>query len=300
MVKRFLIRLTYGLLFALPLMVLTYAIALASAQEPNGDTAGQTTLDCKSCHPRFHENWENSAHKNGFSNPVFQAAFQEQGEPGSCLTCHVTGYDPVTETWEEDGITCQACHSPVPENHPKAPMPAERSSKLCGECHEETFFEWQASEHRQQGLDCVGCHSAHTTDMKAKDPAAQCATCHRQRSSNYAHSRHAAEGLTCADCHLATLEDPAQEGHARMDHSFTVRLSTCNQCHAYEMHDPADVHPENPTPVPADALAAVEHPVSTEPNPVNPLGFASLSGLIGLAAGALIAPWLDRIFRKRC
>lgn len=297
--KRILIRLAFGLLFAIPLMILTYAVVQASSQEPSKETGETTKLDCKSCHTRIHEYWENSAHAQGLANADFQKSFEAQGKPGACLTCHVTGYDPATNTWADSSISCEACHSPIAENHPKAPMPADRSSNLCGGCHEETFFEWQSSSHRENGLDCTGCHSAHSTEMRASDVGAQCASCHRQRSSNFAHSEHAAQGLTCADCHLAKLEDPAQEGHARIDHSFGVRLSTCNQCHAYQMHDPAQVHPENPTPEPPDALAAVDAPVASAPQPVNPLGFASLSGLVGLVAGMIIAPSLERIFRKR-
>jgi hypothetical protein len=77
-------------------------------------------------------------------------------------------------------------------------------------------------------------------------------------------------------------------------------LTTCNQCHAYQMHDPAEVHPESPTPMPPDTLAAVEAlPVLEEPQAVNPLGFTTLTGLIGLAAGIVLAPWLERWTRRK-
>ena len=34
--------------------------------------------------------------------------------------------------------------------------------------------------------------------------------------------------------------------------------------------------------------------VASEPAPVSPLGFAGLAGLIGLAAGTVLAPWLEK------
>jgi hypothetical protein len=38
--------------------------------------------------------------------------------------------------------------------------------------------------------------------------------------------------------------------------------------------------------------------VVAAPEPVNPLGFAILAGLIGLAAGVVVAPWFERFQNK--
>ncbi len=297
--KHFLTRLFYGLLFALPLMLLTFALAQAGTSPQETQPQDTLQIQCSTCHETFQKSWETSAHGKASTDPAFKTAWETQGKPSECLTCHVTGYDPETNTWQADGITCQACHDTDASNHPAEPMAADRSSKMCGTCHAETFFEWQVSTHRQKGLDCVGCHDPHATSLKAKDPADQCASCHRERASNFAHSAHSKQGLSCADCHLAKLEGGQQEGHARLDHSFNVRLSTCNQCHAYQMHDPSQVHPENPTPQPPDALAAVETlSVVSEPGAVSPVGFAMISGLFGLALGVILSPWIERRSRK--
>ncbi len=299
--KKICIRLIYGLLFALPLMLLSFALAQAGetpqTQPPPEPT--QAALLCPACHESFQDAWVKSAHGQAATDPTFTKAWEEQGKKSECLTCHVTGYDPDKNTWKGNGITCEACHDAATADHPMKPMAADRSAKLCGTCHQETYFEWQSSAHRQAGVDCIACHDPHSTTLKAKDSADQCASCHRERASNYASTQHSKQGLTCADCHLAKLTDPTQEGHARLDHSFTVRLSTCNSCHAYQMHDPAEVHMDKPTPTP-DALAAVEKAtVEDAPQPVNPFGFATLSGLFGLAAGAIMAPWLERWTRSK-
>ncbi len=291
MIKRLSIRLIYGLVFALPLMMITFALAQASDQQPQA--SNPPDLACTSCHESFQKSWEQGDHGKATSDPVFKESWEAQGKPGECLECHVTGYDPETGTWQADGITCQACHDAAAANHPLEPMAADRSAKMCGECHTETYFEWQVSAHRESGLDCVGCHDPHGTGLKSTDAAGQCASCHRGRASNFAHSEHSKAGLDCVDCHLSELDDPT-EGHARLDHSFDVRLSTCNSCHAYQMHDPAEVHPENPTPMPPDAMASVDSlSVVAEPIPVSPVGFATLSGLFGLAAGVILGPWLS-------
>jgi hypothetical protein len=62
------------------------------------------------------------------------------------------------------------------------------------------------------------------------------------------------------------------------------------------MHDPSQVHPENPTPqAPEDALASVETlSVVSEPGTVSPVGFAMISGLFGLGLGVILSPWIER------
>ncbi len=295
MLKKLTIRFGYGLLFAIPLMLITYVMAQAS-DPPQAKPTSQE--DCKSCHQAFYESWEIGAHGQAISDPVFQIAWNEQGRPGECLECHVTGYDPINITWKYDGITCEACHSPIPENHPLEPMTADRTGHLCGDCHTETYFEWQVSAHSQRGLDCTGCHDPHATGLKAETGAMLCASCHRERSSNFTHSAHSEQGLTCANCHLADLGQSKAEGHSGKDHSFFVSLSTCNSCHVYQMHDPIEVAAEQPTPQP-DSLSAVESmQVSEQPMPVSPAGFTFLSGLVGIALGVIIAPWIERLQRR--
>ena len=286
--RKWLTRLVYGLLFSIPLMLVTYALAQASPPvqaEPTGE------LNCQNCHPAFHEAWKDGAHGKAVSE-TFLKAWEDQGKSGDCLVCHTTGYDPVTGVFASGGLTCDSCHFPVTTNHPTEPMPADRSSRMCGNCHAETYFEWQVSKHREAGLDCIVCHDPHGNGLKAENSYALCASCHRERASNYTHSQHSQKGLACSDCHLGKLADGGIQGHARQDHSFFVSLTTCNSCHAYQMHDPVAVHPENPTPTaPPDAMSSIEAArVVGEPNPVSTMGFATLAVLIGTAFGGVLSP----------
>ena len=181
--KTIITRIIYGILFAIPLMLLTYAFAQASPQldyEQQGEVS--TEQDCKSCHPAFYETWEDGMHGQAFSDPAFQKSWQDQGEPVECLVCHVTGYDSTNNTWEGDGITCQRCHNPVPANHPQEPMPVSRSSELCGECHTETNFQWQASVHGQHEIGCETCHDPHGSQLLAENDSALCASCQDRKS----------------------------------------------------------------------------------------------------------------------
>ena len=288
-------RLFFGLLFALPFGLVSAAWVQADS---SGLTQGTEPLDCRECHQAFYEAWENSAHGQAVTDPRFQEAWLAKGQPNECLSCHTTGYDAVTNTWEADGITCEACHSPISDSHPTVPMPTDRSGSLCGTCHQETLFEWQVSKHRNSELSCTGCHGQHSTNLKSGDASTLCASCHRDRASNFAHTQHSQEGLSCADCHLGPLNGGG-EGHGTRDHSFFVRLSTCNECHAYQMHDPVEVHPEAEAPVvDPHPVEFVNAGVSVEPSPVNPFSYALLSGLIGMAGGMILAPWLERWYKR--
>ena len=297
--KKIITRLCYGLLFAIPLMLVTFAFAQAQASE-KPQTTSSGTLDCNECHQAFVNAWESGGHGRATSDPVFIQDWESKGKPDECLQCHVTGFDPETGTWEADGITCVACHSPITANHPLAPMSVNTSAELCGSCHTETHFEWQISKHREKGLECSGCHDPHATGLKSSDAGTLCASCHRGRASNFAHTQHSQEGLSCASCHLTHLDQSGAEGHAQVDHSFFVSLSACNNCHSYQMHDPVAVHVDNPTPEPADAMNSGESDeVSREPVPVSPIGFTTLSGLIGVAIGIVLAPWVERTRRGK-
>ena len=288
-------RLFLGMVFALPLALVSFAFVQTPVQAQSGDG----DVDCAICHPAFQQSWGDGAHGQASTDPKFLDAWRAGGEDKTCLTCHTTGYDPKTGMWEMDGVGCESCHDSSAIDHPTEPMPADRSAAFCGKCHTETYFEWQVSGHRNVELNCIGCHDPHATGLKAYDAAVLCSTCHRTRASSFGHSEHAAEDLTCADCHLGPTLAETGEGHAVRDHSFGVKLSTCNECHAYQMHDPVEVHPEPFTAPEPEPVAGVETlTIRADPSPISPVGFAMLSGIVGMASGMILAPWLERWYER--
>jgi len=297
MIKRILVRAFIAIMFAIPFGLVAVAGVQASvnAQEDPGDK------DCQDCHPSVSAVWELSHHGQAMSNPAFANAWEEQGKPQECLPCHTTGFDSIAGTWEADGIVCEACHAPLATNHPAQPMPTDRSENLCGTCHQETVFEWQISSHRSANLSCVDCHGQHSTTLKGEDAQALCASCHRDRVSDYTHSTHSIEGLLCADCHLGPPDGDLGQGHASLDHSFHVKLSTCNECHEYDMHDPIEVHADELDTVEPelDAMASAANlGVSVDPDPISPIYYAIVSALVGMAFGLLVAPWIERWYHR--
>src|SRR5512145_640282 len=110
-----------ALMFALLAAGITLVIASAQGEQPPAPLA--SSQECVNCHTEFEMTWQNSAHGNAGSDPIFVAQWTAQGKPGACLVCHTTGYDPATATYKANGVTCEACHVSSPAYHPKSPMP---------------------------------------------------------------------------------------------------------------------------------------------------------------------------------
>jgi predicted CXXCH cytochrome family protein len=195
-------------------------------------------------------------------------------------------------------------------------MSVDSTPNTCGTCHTDTRFglqAWEGSTHYQQGMDCSSCHDPHNASLKitvnlkdqnSKDASRLCISCHEEASMNFPYSIHSKQGVTCIDCHLEHLEEANTDIHRVADHSFKASVQTCNACHADQMHTPGDaVATKETTNVSAVAHAAENTPavemasIVPEPTPVSPIGYAGLAALVGLAAGMVLAPWLERWYR---
>jgi predicted CXXCH cytochrome family protein len=308
--KRFFIAIVVALLAAGVTLMIAQAQGSTNPQaQPNSGT------ECVVCHTEFQMNLENSLHGQAGTDPVFVQQWTDQGKPGACLVCHTTGYDPATATWESDGITCKACHTDAGQEHPKTPMTVDQSPDLCGRCHTDTRFGWQdwsGSTHYQRGMNCTTCHDPHSASLKIigardavnnQDISNLCITCHQEASMNFPYTSHHQKGVACVDCHLEHMETGERAAHSVPDHSFKASLATCNSCHADQMHAPVEATTTTSmmetAAVTVEPTAGVQSAsITPEPTPVSPLGYAILAALIGLAAGMVLAPWLERFYRR--
>jgi predicted CXXCH cytochrome family protein len=167
----------HRLLIALTCALLAAAATLAMARAQEGsDPAPQQAQedpDCVVCHTEFEVKWQAGPHGQAGSDPAFVEEWTAQGQPGACLVCHTTGYDPAAGTWKSDNVACEACHGEAPAEHPREPMPVEQSPDLCGRCHSDTRFgwqDWQGSTHFQRGMSCTTCHDPHSASLKVTGP----------------------------------------------------------------------------------------------------------------------------------
>jgi predicted CXXCH cytochrome family protein len=293
MFRKLILRICISLGFALPL---AFAFTAAGKSAP----IVTQTDECGSCHDIIRNHWSESGHGQAFDDPVFQQEWAAQGQPDACLSCHTSGFDITTGEWDAPGVTCTTCHYPTPGNHPEQIMPTDVSSRLCGNCHLDTYAEWSDSVHGQEDLACVRCHNPHTTSLKADDAQQLCAACHSDEVHFFSLTAHAEAGLLCTDCHLSVSDQTLGDGHGQRVHTFEVNMDSCSTCHEDAMHYPVDktAAPAEAEPVTTMGLLPDTASLAEEPAPVSPAGFAVLAALLGAAFGLVLAPWIERWFRR--
>jgi hypothetical protein len=238
---------------------------------------------------------------------VHSSKWEKLGEPRECLRCHSTDFDIATGEYAAEGIACSTCHylgeySPV---HPAQIMFTKSDTESCGECHLETFADWQVSAHGESDMTCVNCHNPHTNMIKQENVSTLCQTCHTNEGYFYDMTKHAEADLLCTDCHLRVAGAPMGEGHAQRQHTFEVDLATCNTCHAEGMHYPTEddsegglILSEPTSPDSALSLLTDAHFGELSPSPNSPFNFTLLAAVIGLAFGLVGSPLFERWFHQ--
>ena len=193
---------------------------------------------CANCHEEIHTEWEVTRHSQAFSSPIFQQNWQDLGSEFTCLACHTTGYDQVTNSYAFPGVTCESCHGPYQSGHPEQPMPITADAELCATCHQTTTDEWRASRHGQVGVNCQDCHNPHSQTSLAESVTALCSNCHQDPGQDFTHSTHANAGLECSNCHMAFNRGaaPPISGLVPTGHTFTVGSEACIGCHQDTVH----------------------------------------------------------------
>lgn len=286
-------------ILAIVIPVAFLSIAAGQAQEELPPSAPTPEGECSECHEIVQTHWLESSHADSVSSPTFQLAWTEQGQPEECLACHTTGFDPETGEFDVSSVSCSTCHNPIPTNHPDQIMPTDVSSRLCGDCHLDTYSDWTQSIHAQEDLACIRCHSPHTNEIRATDTQELCSTCHSEEVHFYSYTAHYEQGLLCIDCHVRVLDGELGEGHGQREHSFAVDMSTCARCHSDEMHYPMPGTESSAMGTTGGTgIEGLDASVQATPNPVSPLGFAIVATLVGTALGMILAPWSERFFRR--
>jgi DmsE family decaheme c-type cytochrome len=179
----------------------------------------------------------------------------------SCMKCHDQA--PVTDILQSPHAVkgdshspfgqhdCESCHGPSEQHASSAPgygakrtLPevsfvgpnvssVEKRNGVCLGCHETAMrMDWAGSQHQNNNLACVSCHTIHVTKdpvlVKATQPE-KCFTCHgEQRAQSFQFSHHPIrEGkVVCSDCH-----NPHGSPGPRLLKETSIN-ETCYTCHA--------------------------------------------------------------------
>lgn len=194
--------------------------------------------ECADCHPDINNSWTVSPHANAFSDEVFANRWESLGEPGECLVCHTTGYQMTSNSYQAEGVQCEACHGEVVEDHPPQVVPVRADTDYCGSCHTTTLGEWRLTGHAGAGVDCMDCHDPHSQKALFDNPDEMCLNCHREDMGAYLEDIHIKKNIGCVDCHALVIPPETEpiDGIVPTGHSFTISPATCVACHTDSLH----------------------------------------------------------------
>ena len=118
---------------------------------------------------------------------------------------------------------------------------------------------------------------------------------------DFDNTAHAQKNIACVDCHVTEAKDVENAPHKIPDHSFDASLASCNTCHAQQMHTNGEAinTKESTAPVAIEPAPEVQMAsIAPDPGTAGPVGFAVVAALLGLAGGMVLAPWLERWYRR--
>jgi len=213
------------------LLIIVYFIGFSGVNAyPLEDYVGSE--NCAVCHETQFNEWNQTAHSQAFTDPIFQDQWKAQGSPDVCLSCHTTNFDESSGDYQFENVGCELCHAPRGENI------EDSSSSSCSSCHSVTHYptytEWLESEHSHNGVDCDSCHDPMTLNLRAKDPNTLCKGCHLTEKLEQVAEEHGSVDYECLDCHMTTsLVDFENEENGMTGHSFipAVPDPDCSSCH---------------------------------------------------------------------
>lgn len=236
-------------ILSLGLLLVFGGYSMTAAQGTPTPTPAQPVRECAECHLDIVAGWQDSAHARAYSDPAFQAAWQEKAQDKTCLACHTTGFNARTGDYAQQGVACEACHGQTPTDHPPQAVAINKGIETCAGCHTTTVNEWKLSKHGEQQLACTTCHIPHPQTLRFAEKDELCLNCHKEQPVGYAHETH--RDQMCVDCHWyrGISELHAQTGDLiPTGHDNQVETRTCTDCHADLAAKNAGAEPQ-PTPI---------------------------------------------------
>lgn len=254
--------------------------------------------ECEECHTDEYRQWQASPHAMASLGDNFLTQFAEQGSPTYCMNCHASGYNPDTDMYSHEGVTCNSCHTnATASEHPPGPITNGSDSEVCGQCHSgahaPTYNEWLVSDHEAAGVDCTDCHTPHNNGLILGDVNSTCGDCHVDATHDEVHM---GEDMTCVDCHMG--HETTEDGIFLVStgHSMAVEPAVCSECHG-NIHE-LTLGETDLTEEEIDRIADLEDEVeSLQDEADNNLNSGAIGGALGMVI-VFMALFIFFRFRK--
>lgn len=188
------------------------------------------------------------------TSPLFAQEIAAQNIDEEGCGCH----SAESESWQhsphsqvtlpgddQQTLTCESCHGQYERGHPDSDlMSLSVDSSVCTECHVETHDQWEGSKHAEEGVQCIGCHLAHSQTLRLAEQEL-CTSCHRRSPDDAFHISHKYSDVECALCHVfaasntsvnVSLDGDVSVLKQTPSHDFTAVSATgCIDCHAKQI-----------------------------------------------------------------
>lgn len=190
----------------------------------------------------------------------------EESWTKKCVGCHVTGYNPRTKKWVEEGIGCEACHgpgnnhvkaekwgkanpgerlepiSPVPLIVNPAKLPSGLATMVCGSCHSRgkgrfTPYPYPVGFRPGMSLDLIyellpsdpqkAVDEAQAEEVRKRFWPNGFAKSHELQYQDFLKSAHFQQGLTCFSCH--TVHSPGKGNRYQTKLPGSVLCLSCHK-----------------------------------------------------------------------
>ena len=151
---------------------------------------------CGLCHEEIYTDYLVSGHSRPFMS---DGAVKSSPGDTDCGRCHTTGYDPGEDTWELDGIACEACHG-MGRIHSRSRSAQDiivnLDEEFCWGCHDiylsHPYLESGATlRGTSHPGGCVPCHDPHISARLDLERAIvlDCIDCHTSNDKQFESDR---------------------------------------------------------------------------------------------------------------
>jgi DmsE family decaheme c-type cytochrome len=211
----------------------SFSVEAHGRASANQDADADLNAACANCHGNVEQHLVSPIVTEGMHHFRDEAVSEVNAV---CGGCHKDNHPQTADSHGRAGMDCTSCHS-IHGELSQARLPdrfrdVDAASKICYQCHQDTFTQFNFNEgHRlvEGAVSCVSCHDPHRADVGMHlggFQQSQCRDCHADKDGPFVFEHAASRVEGCTACH-APHGSPNRH---MLSHQETGAL--CYTCHA--------------------------------------------------------------------